>query len=251
MLPKAEIKKYQDTFIFLSKVRRSVKIRYFDAIDHREYEKQMQNLLDTHLSVAGLKKITNPIDILNKDDFEKELEELGSLRAKADAISSRLTKSISTKYDENPAFYESFSKRIRTALNEYKDKIINEAEYLSKLRDIMEDYQSGKSKVAYPERIKNNVHAQAFYGVISAIFDSAEGVTVDADFAAEIAEGITQIVAKHSQVDWTNNQTIHDRISQDIDDLFYTYEKERGLKLSFDVIDKIIDNVKTVALRRF
>lgn len=251
VLPKAEIKKYQDTFIFLSKVRRSVKIRYFDAIDHREYEKQMQNLLDTHMSVAGLKKITNPIDILNKDDFEKELEELGSLRAKADAISSRLTKSINTKYDENPAFYESFSKRIRTALNEYKDKIINEAEYLSKLRDIMEDYQSGKSKVAYPERIKNNVHAQAFYGVISAIFDSAEGVTVDTDFAAEIAEEITQIIAKHSQVDWTNNQTIHDRISQDIDDLFYAYEKERGLKLSFDVIDKIIDNVKTVALRRF
>lgn len=251
VLPKAEIKKYQDTFIFLSKVRRSVKIRYFDAIDHREYEKQMQNLLDTHMSVAGLKKITNPIDILNKDDFEKELEELGSLRAKADAISSRLTKSINTKYDENPAFYESFSKRIRTALNEYKDKIINEAEYLSKLRDIMEDYQSGKSKVAYPERIKNNVHAQAFYGVISAIFDSAEVVTVDTDFAAEIAEEITQIIAKHSQVDWTNNQTIHDRISQDIDDLFYAYEKERGLKLSFDVIDKIIDNVKTVALRRF
>ena len=95
------------------------------------------------------------------------------------------------------------------------------------------------------------MHAQAFYGVISAIFDSAEGVTVDADFAAEIAEEITQIIAKHSQVDWTNNQTIHDRISQDIDDLFYAYEKERGLKLSFDVIDKIIDNVKTVALRRF
>ena len=52
-------------------------------------------------------------------------------------------------------------------------------------------------------------------------------------------------------MDWTNNNTIHDRISQDIDDLFYKYEKEHGLKLSFDLIDKIIDNVKTVALRRF
>ena len=52
-------------------------------------------------------------------------------------------------------------------------------------------------------------------------------------------------------MDWTNNKTIHDRISQDIDDLFYQYEKERGLKLSFDLIDKVIDNVKTVALRRF
>ena len=68
---------------------------------------------------------------------------------------------------------------------------------------------------------------------------------------AEIAEEITKIVANHSQVDWTNNKTIHDRISQDIDDLFYDYEKERGLKLSFDTIDKIIENVKTVALRRF
>ena len=58
-------------------------------------------------------------------------------------------------------------------------------------------------------------------------------------------------MANDSQVDWTNNKTIHDRISQDIDDLFYDYEKERGLKLSFDTIDKIIENVKTVALRRF
>ena len=66
-----------------------------------------------------------------------------------------------------------------------------------------------------------------------------------------LAEEITKIVADHSQVDWTNNKTIHDRISQDIDDLFYDYEKERGLKLSFDTIDKIIENVKTVALRRF
>ena len=66
-----------------------------------------------------------------------------------------------------------------------------------------------------------------------------------------LAEEITKIVANHSQVGWTNNKTIHDRISQDIDDLFYDYEKERGLKLSFDTIDKIIENVKTVALRRF
>ena len=43
----------------------------------------------------------------------------------------------------------------------------------------------------------------------------------------------------------------HEELKFDIDDLFYDYEKERGLKLSFDTIDKIIENVKTVALRRF
>lgn len=250
-LSKEERQKYQDTFIFFSKVRRSVKLQYCDAIDNAEYEPLMQNLLDTHLSVAGLKKITSPIDILNKDDFEKELEELGSLRSKADAIASRMTKSISEKRDENPAYYDSFSKRIRDALALYKEKVISEAEYLAKMRTIMEDYHAGRSTVSYPERIKNNVHAQAFYGVLTALFDEVEDERITPDFVAEVSEEITKIVASHSQVDWTNNKTIHDRISQDIDDLFYKYEKERGLKLSFDLIDKIIDNVKTVALRRF
>ena len=250
-IPKDELKQYQSTFIFFSKVRRSVKIRYCDAIDNREYEPLMQNLLDTHLSVAGLKQIASPIDILNKDDFERELEELGSLRAKADAITSKLTRSISEKYQENPAYYDSFSKRIKDALEQYKEKVISESEYLAKMRTIMEDYHAGKSTVTYPESIKNNVHAQAFYGVLSAVFDEAKEAEVSPDFVAEIAEEITKIVANHSQVDWTNNKTIHDRISQDIDDLFYDYEKERGLKLSFDTIDKVIENVKTVALRRF
>ena len=250
-IPREELKQYQVAFIYFSKVRRSVKIRYFDAIDNREYEPLMQNLLDTHLSVAGLKQITNPIDILNKEDFERELEELGSLRAKADAITSRLNRSISEKYQENPAYYDSFSKRIKEALDLYKEKVISEAEYLAKMRTIMEDYRAGRSTVTYPEAIKNNVHAQAFYGVLSAVFDEDPEVEVSPDFVAEIAEEVTKIIARHSQVDWTNNQTIHDRISQDIDDLFYIYEKKCGLKLSFDTIDKIIENVKTVALRRF
>ena len=250
-LGKEERQKYQDTFIFFSKVRRSVKLQYCDAIDNAEYEPLMQNLLDTHLSVAGLKKITSPIDILNKDDFEKELEELGSLRSKADAIASRMTRSISEKHDENPAYYDSFSKRIRDALALYREKVISEAEYLAKMRTIMGDYHAGRSTVSYPERIKNNVHAQAFFGVLTALFDEVEDERITPDFVAEVSEEITKIVASHSQVDWTNNKTIHDRISQDIDDLFYKYEKEHGLKLSFDLIDKIIDNVKTVALRRF
>lgn len=249
--PQDELKQYQNAFVFFSKVRRSVKIQYCDAIDNREYEPLMQNLLDTHLSVAGLKQITSPINILSKDDFEHELEQLGTLRAKADAITSKLNRSISEKHDENPAYYDSFSKRIKEALEQYKEKVISEAEYLAKMRAIMEDYHAGRTTVTYPASIRSNVHAQAFYGVISAVFDAAGEAEVSPDFAAEIAEEITKIIAKHSQVDWTSNKTIHDRISQDIDDLFYTYEKQRGLKLSFETIDKIIENVKTVALRRF
>ena len=162
-----------------------------------------------------------------------------------------MTRSISQKYQENPVYYDSFSKKIKEVLEQYKEKVITEAEYLEKMRAIMEDYHAGRSTITYPESIKNNVHAQAFYGVISAVFNGDIEAEVSSDLAAKIAEDITKIIEKHSQVDWTNNKTIHDRISQDIDDLFYMYEKKIGLKLSFDTIDKIIENVKTVALRRF
>jgi type I restriction enzyme R subunit len=52
-------------------------------------------------------------------------------------------------------------------------------------------------------------------------------------------------------VDWHDNKDIHNKIAQDIDDMFYELEKECGLKLDFDTIDKIIENAITVALRRF
>lgn len=248
---KQEISKYQSAFIFYSKVRRSVKIRYADVIDNREYEKQMQNLLDTHMSVVGIKQITNPVDILNKEDLEKELEELGSLRSKADAITSHMTKSIKTHRDENPAYYDSFSKRIKESLEEYKNKVISEAEYLDKMKSIMADYRKGTTNITYPEKIKGNVHAQAFYGVITAILDDEIDINGNIDIISDISLEVTSIVQNHDTVDWQTNKEIHNKIAQNIDDMFYRLEKENGFVIDFDTIDKIIENVITVALRRF
>ena len=248
---KWEIGKYQSAFIFYSKVRRSVKIRYADVIDNREYEKQMQNLLDTHMSVVGIKQITNPVDILNKEELEKELEELGSLRSKADAITSHMTKSIKTHRDENPAYYDSFSKRIKEALEEYKNRVISEAEYLDKMKAIMADYRKGTTNITYPEKIKGNVHAQAFYGVITAILDDEIDINGNIDIISDISLEVTTIIQNHDMVDWQTNKEIHNKIAQDIDDMFYRLEKENGFVIDFVTIDKIIENVITVALRRF
>ena len=250
-LNKSEIQLYQSEFIFFSKLRRTVRIRYADAIDNKEYEKQMQNLLDMHLSVAGIKQITNPVDILNKDDLEKELEELGSARSKADAIRSHMSKSIKVNRDENPAYYDSFSKRIKEALNDFKTRVISEAEYLDKMKSIMADYRKGTTNITYPERIKGNVHAQAFYGVISAVLDDEIDLNENIDMVTDIAIEITAIVQEHDMVDWQTNVDVHKKIAQDIDDLFYRLETEQGFTVDFDTIDKIIDNVITVALRRF
>ena len=245
-----EINKYKNDFVFFSKLRKTVKIRYADAIDNAEYEPIMQNLLDQNLHVKDLKVITAPVDILDNEGIQEQLKELGSDRGKADSIRSRLTKSISLKRDENPAYYDSFSKKIKDALEQYKNQVITEAEYLARMNIILAEYTSGKTDATYPEKIKNNVHAQAFYGVVTAVF-SDNKIGAGNDILADLSSDITDIIKEYSKVDWTSNSDIHKKISIALDDLLYDYSDNNGWDLDFGLMDKLIDNIKTIALRRF
>ena len=258
--------KYKEDFIFYTKLRRTVKIRYSDIIDNAEYEPLMQNLLDTHMSVAGLKRITPPIDIMNQKEFNKQLEKLGSLRSKADAIQFKLTKSISEKRLENPAYYDRFSKRIKDTLEKYKEKRMTDAEYFQAIHEIMQDYVAGRTDIIYPEKIQNDSNVQAFYNIIVSVLEKETNnlnnstiiresseyyQNIQKDMLADIAIDITKIIEELCRVDWVNNNSIHDRMEQEIDDLFFEYEKQGKCKFSFDVIDKIIENVKLTASRRY
>ena len=80
---------------------------------------------DWDFSLPGLAAICKEgMDAIR--DAVKELEALGSARSKADAIRSHLSKSISEKYDENPAYYDTFSKKIKEALELYKGRDASE-----------------------------------------------------------------------------------------------------------------------------
>ena len=133
LLSKDELNKYKKDLKFFQELRKAVKLRYSDSIDHKEYEAHMQKLMDNYISAEEVIRITKPVDILDKINFEKELERLGSKRAKADAIRTRMTKSISEKWDENPAFYKKFSERIKEVLQAYREARISEGEIVGKV----------------------------------------------------------------------------------------------------------------------
>lgn len=245
-----EINMYKDKFIFYSKLRVMIKKRCAETIDNKDYENEMRNLLDKHMSVVGLKILTKPLDIMDKGELEKEIEELGTKASKADAIRYNLSRNISIRREENPAYYDSFSKRIQEVLDLYKEKVINDVEYLQAMTKILDDFRNGKSGIVYPDSIKQSVHAQAFYGVILPIInDSQEDYNIN--IIGDIAINIAEIVQKHTKVDWNGNADIHNAIAQDIDDLFYDLEKQGVIKLAIEQVDKIIENVTTVALKRF
>ncbi|QCU21002.1 type I restriction endonuclease subunit R [Bacillus altitudinis] len=249
-LPPEELKKYKKDLKFYQELRKSVKLRYSDTVDHKEYEAKMQKLMDNYISAEDVIRITNPVDILNEQAFEEELERLDSKRAKADAIRTRLSKSVSTKWDENPAHYKKFSERIQEAIQEYKDKRISEAEYLNRMKDIMKDYRKGESTEDYPDVIKKNQNAQAFYGVTRDIISEVKEPTASYDIG-ELALKMDGVIKEHQKVDWHDNIEIHNRIAQELDDLLYDFSKEQNVDLDFNTIDKIIEQIKTVALRRY
>ena len=66
-----------------------------------------------------------------------------------------------------------------------------------------------------------------------------------------MSSDITDIIKEYSKVDWTSNNDIHKKISIALDDLLYDYSDNNGWDLDFELMDKLIVNIKTIALRRF
>jgi len=256
---------YKKELKFYQELRASVKLRYSDTIDHKEYEPRMRNLMDTYIAAEDVIQITAPVDILNEEEFEEELMRLDSKRAKADAIRTRITKRINAKWDENPTYYKSFARRIEEIIRAYKEKRISEADYLARMNEVKRDFRKGYSETVYPEKIRSNFHAQAFYGVIKEILEDESGYDSDVsegfkeqgnvynyeDILADLATDIDIIIKKHSKVDWHDNPDVHKRISQEVDELLYKMKKKYFPELSYKQIDKMIENIKTIALRRY
>ncbi len=246
---KNEIPMYKDKFIFYSKLRKAIKIRCAEILDNAVYGKEMRNLLDKYLSVNSRDFIVKPVDIMDKEKIEKELDELGSNAAKADAIRHNISKNISENRDKNPAYYDAFSKRIKEVLDKYKDKVISDAEYFSSMNDIMNDYRNNKSGVTYPENVKGKVNSEAFFGVLLSIIN--EENEFDINLLGEISNKISDAIEKDVKVDWRNNIETRNRIAQSIDDIFWEYEKKGVMKLDSEILDRVIENVLFVAIKRY
>jgi type I restriction enzyme R subunit len=256
-LGETEINTFKSDFKYYQELRATVKLRYSDAIDHKEYEAKMRNLMDTYIAAEQVIKITSPVDILDKTDFENELNKLGSNRSKADAIRTRMTQRIHFKYNENPAYYKKFSERIQEIIDEYKRNRISDADYFKHMQAIAEDFRRGYSGTTYPRKIKHDGHAQAFYGVLKdslpkALFNSEIG-NEDAftELLADIAIAVNEIIEKNSKVDWHDNLDVHKKITAEIDDYLYNLRQTTAPGLTFDIIDRLISDIKTVALRRY
>lgn len=247
---KEKISELRKALAFYQKLRATVKLRYSETIDHKEYESKMQKLLDNYVVAKEMMRITEPVDITDAENFDKELEKMGTDRGKADAIRTRLARTISEKSKEDPAYYKKFSTRIEETIEAYRNRRITDSEYLQKMQDIKEDFRKGNSGISYPTNITTE-NSRAFYGVIYDKLIPRMKENANIEEIGEIALTIQREIESKIKRDWHYNTDIHNEIAQAIDDTIFMYATRKNINLDLEELDKLIEEIINIALMKY
>ncbi|MGB3778154.1 MAG: HsdR family type I site-specific deoxyribonuclease [Tunicatimonas sp.] len=255
--PEAQQKRYRQDAKFFLDLRNSVKQRYSDAVDFRQYESQIQKLIDKHVGADSVQAITEQVNIFDQDKFAEEVEKVIGEAAKADTIASRTARHISERMDDDPAFYKKFSELLKETIQAYEEQRITEAEYLQKARQIMEDVRSRKDEEA-PEALRGNEVAQAYYGhTLELLQEKNLDISDPKVLAAEIGLAIDEIIRQHltdqgrPKVDWTKKDNLVGQVQIEIGDYLIDHVRDRQqVPLTFGDMDKLAEQCLAVAKRR-
>jgi len=247
-----QIDKYKADAKFFLGLRVSVKRRFFDELDFKEYEAQVQKLIDKHITTDGeVLKITELVNIFDKDEREAEIEKITGKAAKADHIASRTIKAINVKMNDDPVFYKRLSELIKQAIKDFHNQRISEADFLAKAKDHESTFFTGK-RDNVPAALKYNETAIAYYNLTTEEFkESLANKGNRMDIADEVALGIDTVIKnnlfEHGKqvIDWIKNDDIKGKITIEIDDLLFDLKSKFDIDFGFDHMDVLIaDSIK-------
>ncbi len=252
------ISRYKVDLTMFLKLRLAVVERYSDEINYKQYEGQIQKLIDTHITTEKIETITELVNIFDKDKFQQELEKTIGDDAKADRIESRTAKHISEKMDEDPAFYKKFSQMLKEVIREYEDGRITSAERLKRSNNIMNNVLAHTDS-DIPDQLKERDVAKAFYGLTSEvlsekILDSEIRKAVSTQTALQIDDLIQELVLDNGKpvIDWQFKTNITGKLLIDIGDYLIDEVRDKyNVELSFKEMDKIADDCIEVAKIRY
>ena len=248
--PEEKLRQYKNDLKRFQNLKASVKMRYAEAIDYRDYEPKIRKLLDTHISASEVIQLNEPVNIFDEETFSQVKEDRGvygarTTAAKADAIAHAVKKAITEKMEEDPAFYEKFSKLIQQAIDDFKAKRLSDLEYLNRVSEIR-DKVVNREHDDIPEALQGNDDAMAFYGVLRPYFGAS-----DEEAACDAALAIHSIIRRHWKVHFWDDLDAQREAENEIDD--YLYDEVRGVRsidLGTEQMDEIIEKSMQLARHR-
>lgn len=247
--PADTIERYRQDLKYFMGLRASVARRYAETVDFKQYQASIQKLLDTYVGAGEVETLVEPVDIFDREGFRREVEQFGTPEGQAEAIANRVRRAITEHMDEDPVFYERFSKLIDDTLHAYADKRIEQLELLRQMQDISDRVRDRRTYEEVPEQIRNRDVAKSFYDVVQDQFGQA-GETIAPSVAADLAVAIDDIVRAKRKVDWTLDVDVQNQMKIAIEDELFRLKDQYSLKLGFETIDRILDRSIEIAKRR-
>lgn len=250
-----EVKRYKDDLNMFVKLRSAVQLRYSDTVDFRQYESQIQKLINFHVTSSAVKPVTELVNIFDTEAFEQEVAKLESNAAKADTIASRTSKFITENMDSDPAFYKKFSQLLKETIAAYEQGRIDEIEYLQRVLKYKDDVLAHTDS-ELPDELQHNNAAKAYYGlaletylrVFGDVSIDLKQLALDTAWAFDRIMNRTLIVDGLVLVDWQQKSDIIGRMKIELEAyLIDEVKRKYGIVFPFDDMDVIIDGCVEVA----
>ena len=238
-------------------LRAAVKRRYAEAVDYRDYEPRIQKLLDIHITASEVVRLNEPVNIFDEAAFRKVVEEQGAggssgnLGAKADMIAHATRRAIHERLEQDPAFYEKFSRLIQQAIDDYRASRLSDLEYLQRVTTIKEAVVSRRDD-ELPPALAGDADAAAVYGVLRPFVADHVGDDEEVQTAAaEAAKAVWDIFQRNRKVGYWEDVDAQRRTMNEIDDYLYDEVKgTRAIPLSTEQMDAIIEKTMQLARHR-
>ncbi|MDZ4350533.1 MAG: type I restriction endonuclease subunit R [Xanthomonadaceae bacterium] len=254
--PEQKLRAYKNDLKRFVNLKAAVKLRYAESVDYRDFEPRIQKLLDTHISASEVVQLNAPVNIFDEAAFQKVVEEQGegnekNLGAKADMIAHATKRAINERLEQDPAFYEKFSRLIQQAIDDYRAKRLSDLDYLQRVTEIKDAVASRKGD-DLPSVLNGDADAAAVYGLLRPFVASHLGDTEQAQAtAAETAMAVWDIFRRNRKVGYWDDLDAQRRTMNEIDDFLYDEVKgARGIALSTDEMDEIIEKTMQLARHR-
>jgi len=249
--PEDKLAKYKADLRFFMELRTSVRKRYAEVVDFKEYEARIQKLVDQHVGTGEVEKVTDLVNIFDADAFAKEVEKLGSNASKADTIAYRTKRTIHDRMQEDPAFYRRFSEMLQDAIRAFREQRLSDAEYLQKVTEIAEKVKN-RTGDEIPEALEHRDVAKAFFGVLQEVFVSYDGDGLDArSVSTDASLVLDDIVQQNRIVNWTHNTDVQNRMMGAIEDYLFDLKEQHNVGLTFEDIDRILGMILDIARTRY
>lgn len=244
--PEIRIQTYKRDLAFFHNLRMSVKFRYAEVVDFRDYEQKIRKLLDDHIDAKGVKQLTPEVEIFDAEQFDELVSGLSTPRARAEAILNHLKRTALEKMETDPAYYRNFSQMIEDTLRAIEQERMSELEGLELANKLRQQETSGYRQDV-PQRLRKLRDAPAYYGVVR---ETLAEDRLPEEIKAEIAIQIETLIERHKIRDWVDNPDVLNRMRNEIEDYLYSIGETQGMRFSNIELDEIIEQVIDIARKR-